>query len=59
MSIAQEHDNPDPFDNPDTHYAMITKIPNDNDNDHDNLDVYPMISSIRCETRMRRKRKKK
>ena len=29
MSIAQEHDNPDPFDNPDTHYAMITKIPND------------------------------
>ena len=59
MSIAQEHDNPDPFDNPDTHYAMIIKIPNDNDNDHDNLDVYPMISSIRCETRMRRKRKKR
>ena len=50
MSIAQEHDNPDPFDNPDnTHYAMITKImimiltmiiliPNDYDIDHDNLD---------------------
>ena len=40
MSIAQEHDNPDPFDNPDnTHYAMITKIPNDNDIDHENLDT--------------------
>ena len=39
MSIAQEHDNPDPFDNPDnTHYAMITKVPNDYDIDHDNLD---------------------
>ena len=50
MSIAQEHDNPDPFDNPDnTHYAMITKImimmltmiiliPNDYDIDHDNID---------------------
>ena len=39
MSIAQEHDNPDPFDNPDTHYAMIIKIPNDYDIDHDNLDT--------------------
>ena len=53
MSIAQdswqEHDNPDPLGNPDTHYAMITKImimiltmiiliPNDYDIDHDNLD---------------------
>ena len=43
MSIAQdswqEHDNPDPLGNPDTHYAMITKIPNDNDIDHENLDT--------------------
>ena len=49
MSLAQEHDNPDPFDNPDnTHYAMITKIPNDYDSDHDNLDTqwYPQ-SAVR------------
>ena len=39
MSIAQEHDNPDLFDNPDTHYVMIIKIPNDYDIDHDNLDT--------------------